>query len=102
MKFGVGISLYNPSKESLDYIKSLTNFFSAIYIYDNTKNNNEYLEYIDKTFVYSYTGENRGLSKGFNWFIDKANSDKLDYLLILDQDSCYDVEKLQKLMNVIE
>ena len=102
MKFGVGITMYNPNKEVWEYLNSLTVFFSAIYIYDNTKSNDAYLEYIDKTFVYSHTGENRGLSKGFNWFLDKANLDKLDYLLILDQDSCYDVKKLQKLMNEIE
>lgn len=102
MKFGVGITLYNPDKKIFDYINQLKNIFFKIYIYDNTKNNTEYISNIDNSFLYSYTGENRGLSKAFNWFIDKAFDNSIDYLLILDQDSCFAIEKLEKLIDEIE
>ena len=102
MKFGVGISLYNPDDKAVAYLNSLKTIFSEIYVYDNTKDNTRYVACIDKSYEYSHTGENRGLSKGFNWFLDKSNSDNLDYLLILDQDSCYDIELIQNLMKEIE
>ncbi len=99
-KFAVGIILYNPNQNDINYLNKLYAYFDHIYVYDNSKNNNNHL--INKTYIYNYEGKNRGLAKGFNWFIDKSIENDTDYLLLLDQDSCFDLKKLQQFMNEIE
>ena len=102
MKFGIGITLYNPTQDNIEYIMNIKNKVDCTYVFDNSKKNDEYGNFFaEQNINYNYTGENRGLSKAFNWFLDVANDDSVDFLLLLDQDSMFSIDVFTRLMDKI-
>ena len=101
MNFGLGITLYQPEPSALDYLNTLGTLFARVYIFDNGLSNDAYKDAIGKECYYDFRGKNRGLSAAFNCFLSNAVADDIDYLLILDQDSLYKLDSLQKLMDDI-
>lgn len=103
MKFGIGITLYNPTEDNIKYILHTKNSVSNIYVFDNSKKNEVYADFFEKkNIMYNYTGENRGLSRAFNWFLVTANRDNIDFLLLLDQDSMFSIDVFTLLMRKID
>ena len=100
VKIGVGITLYNPENREIGYIANCLKGFSTIYVYDNSENNSKTLTE-NATIVYWFNGKNDGLAVAFNSFLKKAYEDDIDYLLILDQDSLYNDEEIQRLKTEI-
>ena len=100
VKISVGITLYNPEDREIDYIANCLKGFSTIYVYDNSKNNSKTLME-NANIVYWFNGKNDGLAAAFNSFLKKAYEDDIDYLLILDQDSLYNDEEIQRLKTEI-
>lgn len=72
-----------------------------MYIFDNSPSNGSYADKISNSFRYNFSGENRGLSRAFNYFLEESLADNLDYLLILDQDSLYKLDQLEQLIKDI-
>lgn len=90
MRIAVGVVLYNPSYEELLNINTYIDNVDHVLIYDNSdeKNIAEIKEVLtSNTFTYFYNGNNDGISKSFNRIFREAQSLKIDYILLLDQDS---------------
>lgn len=87
-KYAALFVLYNPSEEEIKRIISFSSLYDIIYVYDNTEKEIEYIEYLKLNGVYYYGfGSNDGLSKAYNYIIDQAIKDNIDWLSIYDQDS---------------
>lgn len=103
MKFAIGITLYNPSCENIEYLMDMKELVSKIYVFDNSALNDTYKHYFhDERIEYSFNGKNEGLSKAFNWFLNVAYDDNIDFILLLDQDSMFLKSALTLLMDRIE
>lgn len=103
LNFSLGITLYHPKDDTFSYLEELSKNFQAIYVYDNSNQNATYKNKIDIIASrYNFDGKNRGLSKAFNWFLENAKEDKSDYLLLLDQDSSFDINLITELMKDIK
>lgn len=102
MRFGVGITLFRPKEESVAYITALHTLFDCVYVYDNSSDNSAYKAQLGTCCRYYFNGRNDGLSIAFNCCLDAAADDGIDYLLLLDQDSMYDIDVLRRLMAEIQ
>ena len=102
MRFAIGITLYNPSCENIEYLMDMKELVSRIYVFDNSAFNDTYNNFFhDERIAYSFNEKNEGLSKAFNWFLDEAHKDDIDFILLLDQDSMFSKIALQVLMDKI-
>ena len=100
-QMALGITFYHPKKQEINYIVTLSKFFSHIYIYDNS-DSNVTTSFIQRENInYFFNGKNEGLSTAFNCFLQKAYEDGMDYLLLLDQDSLFNVQELLNLKEKI-
>ena len=98
MKFSLGVTLYNPSLEYVSRINNICSEFDFVYLYDNSLKKSKVLNEIlnNPKIEYIFNGENNGLAKAFNYFIDQSVN-KYDYLCILDQDSKFTIENIKKM-----
>lgn len=104
------IILYNKKLEEsssyvslLDSLKKNKLFLKKMFVYDNSKqaqtiNNNESILDIK----YFHNSLNSGVSKGFNVGIDYANKNNFEWVLLLDQDTNFDVDIMSKYLQNIE
>ncbi|MEJ5300071.1 MAG: glycosyltransferase family 2 protein [Thermodesulforhabdaceae bacterium] len=100
-KVGAIIVTYKPDLEVFrNCIESLIHQCRKLYVVDNTPNsylkpkifnNHENLEII-------YLGTNRGIACAQNVGIKKALEEKIDYILISDQDTVYPSDFVEKMM----
>ena len=89
-KIALGITIYYPNKDYLDNILSYAKLFENIFIYLNSPIKKELVNheiFLNRKIVKMGNNENIGLSKSYNLLIDRCFSERLKYLLILDQDS---------------
>lgn len=98
----VGITLFHPNHKIIEYLKSLSHKVDYIFVFDNSDNNASYRYHFNiENLIYHFTGKNQGLSKAFNWCFEKALYYHQDYLLLLDQDSCYDQDLILQMQEEI-
>lgn len=102
MNFAAGLTLFQPDIADIEYINALTGLVDKVYLYDNSADNSGYAQHIHPDCVYHFDGSNDGLSMAFNWCIDLAQADGMDHLLLLDQDSRYELSVLAKLLEQIK
>lgn len=102
MRIAVGITLYQPEREDILYINQLSKLVEKIYLYDNSADNKNYVDLLDPALVYQYSGSNDGLSVAFNWCLDNALASGQDQLLLLDQDSHYDLTIVENFLTQIK
>lgn len=104
-KYTVGIILYNPTKDEINSLTSYCEVFDKIYVYDNSRKNNEkdiQLVLRSKNYEYLYNGENEGISIPFNKMLSKASEENYKYFLMMDQDSIFTKENIEIAINQIE
>lgn len=87
-----GMVLFEPEIELLiQNISCIIDQIDKLYIFDNGSSNHEIIrKKIIKQFPkleYYYSNKNRGIAFGLNWLLKKANMEKYDWCLTLDQDS---------------
>ena len=102
-KYAVGVVLYNPDQNALERVIEYKKIFDKVYIYDNSKEAPYKLLFSENDrIVYFSTGANDGLSVAYNWFLDIARAENIDYLCTMDQDSVYSSEEIEPLKKYIE
>ncbi|MFD1772528.1 glycosyltransferase [Paenibacillus rhizophilus] len=102
--FCVGIIFYNPTKEQIQKVRDYSKIVDKIYIYDNSEGNVDaaVLELIQRDYC-EYLGDKRndGISIALNYLCNKAIQDRYKYILLMDQDSIFDLGNMTKLFEVV-
>jgi GT2 family glycosyltransferase len=97
------IVLYNKAISDL-HILNVNNFLKNknidILIYDNSKNAQEILNIEGVDLIYIHDSENSGVSKAYNIGIQKAKELQKNLVLILDQDTNFSLEYIEKYMQM--
>ena len=99
------ITLYNPTKEELDNLSLYIKFFDSLFICNNTddssqNNSLDYLNECENVYIIS-SGTNQGLSISLNLLCDAAIFQEYDYICLLDQDSTFNLNNLNKMISFI-
>lgn len=94
---GLCITFFNPSRRDIDNLLDISKCFDFVYVYDNTENNKQNLVFKDNKIHYFSPINNSGLSVAFNYCLDKAKNDNVDFLMFLDQDSRFDCKSITKM-----
>lgn len=84
------VTLYNPSDEDLDNIKTYIDDIDKLYIIDNTEghdNKDRIIE--DEKIEYIFNNENIGVASALNFAAKKALKDGYKWLLTNDQDTTF-------------
>lgn len=97
------VVLYHPENDCIDRIIKYSSSFEFVYIFDNTEGCS--LQVLDslagiKNASYCSYGKNIGLPKAYNYFLSMA-SGRYDYLCLLDQDSEFEPEQIEKMISHI-
>lgn len=103
-KFCLGVVIYNPSKEDIDNILKYYDYgiFEKISIYDNSKDRLDIHFINNSVFEYIHSGSNQGLSKPYNEIIKTSLLLGFDYLCLMDQDSIFRKEDINRIVFEIE
>ena len=105
MKINAIIVLYNPKDEFLSHYEEMSSFFDTVFFIDNSTNPNEWLiKELKKVknFKHISLGENRGISFALNEGMNEAIKDNPDYILTMDQDSRFPVERMDDIKDILE
>ena len=98
----LGIVFYNPAQEEIARANryAQSGLFKKVVVYDNSAVScqDKLLPDID----YVQPGKNNGLSVAYNKMLDYATTQRFDFLCLLDQDSNFPMEEIQKMMRAIE
>ncbi len=99
MNIAAIIVLFEPESIGLEKIisniKSYSGYCSKIYIVDNSSNSHEQItETIDNCIYISNKNEG-GIAGGQNKGCKQASDDGFEWVLTMDQDSCFDKEQIQ-------
>lgn len=103
--FCIGVVLYYPTKEEVEKLKEYSKIVQSIYVYDNTESNKPDFINNVQTFdncIYISNNRNDGISKSLNYLCEKAIEDGFKYILLLDQDSIFDITNIKKLFTSIK
>ena len=97
------VVFYNPNIESVNRAYKLTNYFSKVYIFDNSEQKQIYVDRLKEypNIIYMNENENKGLAYPYNKVMDIETKRDTDYLCILDQDSIWDSSVFNTMMNSI-
>lgn len=103
MKYAAAMTLYHPDIEVIENLKRTALLFEKLYVYDNTESKPTYANDIRKAnnIIYIWNGKNDGLPIAFNYMLNLAYKDKIDYLCTLDQDSIITKENIQSIKEFI-
>ena len=93
---------YNPSLNDVEKIKTYATYFSRLYIVDNSTTNNEYLLSELPSYTYIPNYENYGIAKAQNIACQKALDENYEWALMMDQDSSWKPDQLEKYFSLIE
>lgn len=98
------VILYNPDVNLVkNNIITYLHKIQKLYIIDNSENKNNELFFKDfKNIVYVSNEQNEGLSVKLNYACKRAISEGYDYLLTMDQDSCFLEENINQYLTDIE
>lgn len=102
MKFAL-VTLYNPNRNVIENIKTISSQVDQIILCDNSRINNTDLFSCIKKSVYIFNNANLGLSTAFNKVlkIDDNFSDD-DYIIFFDQDSKIEENHIANLIEEYE
>jgi rhamnosyltransferase len=99
MKICGVVVLYNPSRDINIKISSYIDKIDKLFVIDNSCIDNSNLLLKDDRIVYIPNFENLGISKALNIAASIAFDEKYDWILTMDQDSCFEDDNLDKLIN---
>lgn len=99
----MGVVVYKPNVAELNNIESYakTNLFGLIMVFDNSSERTVY-KFKHKICQYHFRNENSGLAKPYNLMLKEAENAGYDYLCIMDQDSSFKIEEINKLVKAVE
>ena len=101
IKLAATVTFYNPSKENVENINSYIDLVDLIYVVDNSSKNNQKMLPDNRKIVYLPNLENLGVATALNIAAKQALKDKFDWLLTMDQDSKFEGDNLEKMINYI-
>lgn len=103
MKIAGVVVFYHPNESVLENIDSYIEKLEKLYVYDNSENSHKHLvkRYGDKV-EYLSQNENMGIAFALNTGAKRAIEDGFEWLLTMDQDSRYENEEFQKLIDYIK
>ena len=96
--------LYNPDSDYIKNIESYINEVEKVYVLDNStqpNNNEEEISQIKKC-KYVKLDNSQGLAYALNIGCNNALEDGFDYIITMDQDSCFEEGAVRKLIDFIE
>ena len=101
LKFAAGVTLYNPSEKEIEHLKLLDETFEEIFLFDNSEPDYNKPQYTFSSLKFQIISENenKGLSYAFNEIIKKC--DKYDFLCLLDQDSIFENDEINKIKDLL-
>lgn len=88
MKLAVVVVLYNPDNEVQKNIQSYANSVDAVYAVDNSSEDNR-AKFSQDKIIYIPNLENKGIAYALNVGAKRAIEDGYEWLLTMDQDSCF-------------
>lgn len=99
MKICAVVVLYNPSSDINKKISSYIEKIDKLFVIDNSFNDNLDLLLKDDRIEYIPNFDNLGISKALNIAASSAFDEKYDWILTMDQDSFFEGDNLDKLIN---
>ncbi|HEX5153353.1 MAG TPA: glycosyltransferase family 2 protein [Parafilimonas sp.] len=104
MKIAACVILYNPEDAVEKNIYSYIHHVEKVYVIDNSEHKNyasQFLSaYISKV-RFIHDGNNEGIAKRLNQACTLAVQDKFEYLLTMDQDSCFEQSTVERYLTCI-
>ena len=98
--------LYNPTKEILKNINSYLNELDRLYLVDNSEKESNYLKEqlikFSSKIEYIKMNGNEGIAKALNVAKNKAIDEKFDWLLTMDQDSKFENDDFNKMLQLVK
>lgn len=103
MRIASIVIIYNPEKSLLyQNIKAFSDYVDTIIIWRNSSDNLDYLDKWKNKLVFMGDGTNKYMAKPLNEAISYCINKRYDYLLTMDQDSCWEnFEKFIESVNVL-
>ncbi len=103
MKLAATVILYNPGESLFSNLRTYITKVEKLYIFDNSKTKLQFLpNEILENSEYFHTGSNEGIAKRLNQALEQSKKDGYNYLLTMDQDSCFNEGDLQTYKELIE
>lgn len=100
MKVAAVVVLYNPDNDVQKNIESYAKSVDIVYAVDNSIENNAE-KFANEKIVYISNGSNMGIAYALNVGAKRAVDDGYEWLLTMDQDSCFDdvgVDKMKQFL----
>lgn len=97
---------YNPDVQEVENIKTYLGFLSSLYVVDNSAGDNSAL--LDQLGVgsdrveYIPNLDNLGIATALNKGCRRALEQGYEWIVTMDQDSCFDAVELTKFINAFE
>lgn len=103
MKIDGVVVLYNPSKDVIKNIETYLKNLNKLYVVDNSNipNDNKKM-FKDPKIEYISNDGNKGIANALNAGCKKAIEDKADWVLTMDQDSCFKEHALEKMITFLD
>lgn len=105
-KIGGCVVLYNPDARVASNIQSYCDGVEILFVIDNSPEPDRVLVDVIKAvsprIVYSWMGENKGLAGALNVAVTMATGQDCDWLLTMDQDSCFLGDDITRFVTGIE
>ncbi len=103
MKVSGIVTLYYPDKNVKKNILSYLNELDKLYVIDNTPNQtNENILPINSKIYYLPQKKNIGVAAALNLGAKNAIKDGYDWLLTMDQDSCFEKDSIKQMKDFLE
>lgn len=103
MKIAGVVVLYNPDEQVKKNILTYIDYVDKLFIVDNSDNDNKKkFCNINKKIVYTAFKENKGIAYALNYGAQQACEEKFNWLLTMDQDSCFKKSELEKLIGFVK
>lgn len=105
MVIDVVIVLYNPKDEFFNKFKEMSSHFHQLFFIDNSTNkelnNKDKLAEIKNATYISLEG-NQGIAKALNTGVDAAKKENPDYILTMDQDSIFPLDRMDDVTKILK
>ena len=102
MKVCCGVVLYNPTKDDINRIVEYSQSFEKVLLYDNSPVSIKNSELLNNTkIVYTNNLVNDGICIAINQLIEYCINNNYDFLCILDQDSIFKYDDINKMIMFI-
>lgn len=99
MKLAGVVVVYNPTDSINDCIKTYIDYVEKLYVVDNSNSDNKKVILKNKKIEYVPNKKNLGIAKALNIGAEKAYNEKYDYILTMDQDSKFEDDNLDILID---